>query len=200
MTGIIILAAGSSSGLGTPKQNLVYKGKTLLQRAIDTAMASVCEPVIVVLGANSEVIRPAIENNDVIIVQNDEWKEGMSSSIRTGIMELQRISPDIKSVILMLCDQPFIDTYLLNMLIVSKSKHGIIVSAFNDTIGPPVLFDAVYFHDLLSLKGAEGAKTVVQKYPTWVTEIPFPQGGIDIDTMEDFEEIVAPEISKKRDY
>jgi len=189
MTGIIILAAGSSSRLGSPKQNLVYKGKTLLQRAVDTALASICEPVIVVLGANSEAIRPAIENSGVTIIQNDNWKEGMASSIRAGIGQLQNVSPDIKSVILMLCDQPFIDTYLLNMLIMAKSKHGIITSAYNETVGPPVLFDAIYFNDLLSLKGVEGAKLVIQKYPDMVTEIPFPPGSIDIDTVEDYEKL-----------
>jgi len=189
MTGIIILAAGSSSRLGQPKQNLVYKDKTLLQRAVDTAMASVCDPVIVVLGANSEAIQPTIEQTGVTIAKNNEWSEGMASSIRAGIRELINIRPDVQSVILMLCDQPFVDTYLLNLLILAKSKHGITASFYNDTIGAPVLFDAIYFDELLQLKGAEGAKQLIQKYPDKVTEIPFPAGGIDIDTIEDFEKL-----------
>jgi molybdenum cofactor cytidylyltransferase len=190
MTGIIILAAGSSSRLGKPKQNLVYKGKTLLQRAIETALASICDPVIVVLGANAVVIRPSVENYKVTIVKNPEWHEGMASSIRIGIKELLKLKPDIQSVILMLCDQPFVDTYVLNHLILAKSKEGITVCSYNDTVGPPVLFDAIYFDDLLMLKGAEGAKKVIQKYPDKVVEILFPQGSVDIDTLEDYEGLI----------
>jgi len=99
MTGIIILAAGSSSRLGQAKQNLVLKGKTLLQRAIETAVASVCEPVIVVLGANVEIIEPTIKNYDINIIQNPGWSEGMSSSIRAGISALLKIEPKIQSAI-----------------------------------------------------------------------------------------------------
>ena len=189
MTGIIILAAGSSSRLGKPKQNLVFKGKTLLQRAIETAVASVCEPVIVILGGNAEIIEPTIKNYDVHIIHNPDWEEGMSSSIRAGISELLKLAPDVQSVILMLCDQPHTDTYLLNHLVMANGKQGITVCAYNNTIGPPVLFDAVYFKELLMLKGAEGAKKVIHKYPDKVGEILFPHGSIDIDTIEDFEKL-----------
>jgi len=61
MTGIIILAAGASNRFGSPKQNQIYQGKTLLQRAIQTALTCLhCEKVIVVLGANEQLIRPNI--------------------------------------------------------------------------------------------------------------------------------------------
>jgi molybdenum cofactor cytidylyltransferase len=189
MTGLIILAAGSSSRLGSPKQNLNYKGKTLLQTAIETALASVCKPVIVVLGANADVIRPTIESSNITIVQNPDWEEGMASSIRSGITELKNIAPDAESVILMLCDQPFVDTYLLNMLIIVKSKAGIAVCSYNETVGPPVLFDAIYFEELLLLKGNEGAKKLIEKHAHTVTEIPFRQGSVDIDTVDDYEKI-----------
>ncbi|WP_295669863.1 nucleotidyltransferase family protein [uncultured Mucilaginibacter sp.] len=189
MTGIIILAAGSSSRLGKPKQNLIFKGKTLLQRAIETAIASVCEPVVVVLGGNAEAIEPTIKNYDINIIHNPEWNEGMSSSIRTGLSGLLKIEPNIQSVILMLCDQPFTDTYLLNHLIMANGEQGITACSYNNTTGPPVLFDVVYFKDLLSLKGTEGAKKVIHKYPDKVIEILFPHGSVDIDTIEDFEKL-----------
>lgn len=189
MTGIIILAAGSSSRLGKPKQNLVFKGKTLLQRAIETAIASVCEPIVVVLGGNAEVIEPTIKNYAINIIHNPDWNEGMSSSVRSGISALLNIEPNIQSAILMLSDQPFTDTYLLNHLIMANGKQGITVCGYNETIGPPVLFDAAYFNDLLSLKGHEGAKKVIHKYPNKVIEILFPHGNIDIDTIEDFEKL-----------
>jgi len=71
MTGLIILAAGASSRLGTPKQNLIYQGQTLLQRAIHTALTSACcEKIVVVLGANEGVIRPNISDHQVHITYN----------------------------------------------------------------------------------------------------------------------------------
>ena len=191
MTGIIILAAGSSSRLGQPKQNLVYKGKTLLQRTIETAMASICETVVVVLGANAEVIKPTIANYSVEIIENTDWTEGMASSIRTGLKRVLQISPGEQSVILMLCDQPHVDTYLINMLVVAKTKEGICASGYNDTIGPPVLFDAIYFGELLVLTGADGAKKVMQKHANQVKEIPFALGDVDIDTIRDYERLTV---------
>ncbi len=191
MTGIIILAAGSSSRLGQPKQNLVYKGKTLLQRAVETALASICETVVVVLGANTEVIKPTIANYGVEIVENSDWSEGMASSIRTGVKKVLQISPDVQSIILMLCDQPHVDTYLINLLVAAKAHLGICASSYHDTIGPPVLFDSIYFEDLLALEGTEGAKKVMYKYQEKVKEIPFAQGRIDIDTITDYERLAG---------
>jgi molybdenum cofactor cytidylyltransferase len=189
MTGTLILAAGSSSRLGKPKQNLIFKNQTLLQRAVDTALGAGCGPIIVVLGANSEMVRPTIEDKSVHIIYSQNWNEGMASSIRLGIAELQIIYPKADSVILMLCDQPFVDTATLEQLVQSKSKKGIAACAYSDTIGPPVLFDKFYFDDLLRLEGQEGAKKLLLKYPNDVAVVTFPLGSIDIDTAEDFEKI-----------
>jgi len=190
MTGAIILAAGSSSRLGKPKQNLVFNGQTLLQRAIEAALSSVCRPVIVVLGSNVESIRPSIESYPIQIVYNPDWNAGMASSIRAGLMRFQEVQPAADSVILMLCDQPFVDAALLAQLVQSKSKNGIAACAYSDTIGPPVLFDKYYFNELLSLKGQEGAKKLLMKYSNAVTSVPFLLGYIDIDTVDDFEKLL----------
>jgi molybdenum cofactor cytidylyltransferase len=189
MTGLVILAAGASTRLGKPKQNLVYQNKTLLQQAIETALASLCRPVIVILGANAEVIRPTLENLPVHIFYNKDWQEGMSSSIRLGIAEMQKFEPAITSIVLMLCDQPFIGASLIDELFHAKEKKGIIACTYNNTIGTPVLFDANYFDELSLLSGAEGAKKLLLKYPGNVHPIPFPLGSVDIDTMEDFEKV-----------
>ncbi|HEY2582613.1 MAG TPA: nucleotidyltransferase family protein [Mucilaginibacter sp.] len=191
MTGIIILAAGSSSRLGKPKQNLIYRGQTLLQRAIETAVNSVCKPVFVVLGANESIIKPTITDMPVNIIYNPDWQEGMASSIRLGIKQIQKSEPDVTSVILMLCDQPFVDINILDSLIETKTnnKAGIVGCAYNNTIGAPVLFDASYFDDLLSLKGQEGAKKLLSKYQDKIVPVPFPLGCIDIDTVEDYEKV-----------
>ena len=189
MTTIIILAAGSSSRLGTPKQNLVYQGKTLLQRAVQAGLDSTCNTVIVVLGANADSIRPTIKDSRVRIIYNQDWEEGMASSIRISISQIQLLEPKTTSVILMLCDQPFVDASLLDQLIQKKSLKGIVASSYNGITGAPVLFDAAYFDELLLLKGQEGAKKLLLKYPEDIDTVSFPLGSIDIDTIEDYEKL-----------
>src|ERR1700712_1639432 len=191
MTGIIILAAGSSSRLGKPKQNLIYKGKTLLQHAITVAIGSGCQPVFLVLGANSGYVLPHVGEAGVAIVHNKHWEQGMSTSIHLGITELQK-TPGVDSAIIMLCDQPFADAALINTMLQkhSLSRKGIIACAYNNTLGVPVLFDAKYFSDLLNLKGHEGAKKLLTAYADDIAQVDFAQGAVDIDTMEDYEGLV----------
>ncbi len=191
MTGIIILAAGSSSRLGTPKQNLVFQGQTLLKRAIQNALNSACESVIVVLGANAEAVQTTLADQPVPVIYNPDWQEGMASSIRIGITELKKMAPNTTSAILMLCDQPFADAAIINQLIQKKSSNpkGIIASAYDGTIGSPALFHQSFFHELLQLTGNEGAKKLLLKYADDVITVPFLLGAIDIDTVGDYERL-----------
>jgi len=190
MTGAIILAAGSSSRLGKPKQNLVFQGSTLLQRAIKFALAADTDEVVVILGANSEVIKPNLTDKNIRIIQNNDWQEGMASSIRVGLAALLKINPQLRHVILMLCDQPFADTSIINQLIKAASTgKTIVASAYNGTLGPPALFNKIHFEELLVLQGNEGAKKLLVKYEQEVHKVPFPLGMIDIDTIGDFERL-----------
>lgn len=190
MTGLIILAAGSSSRLGKPKQNLVFQGNTLLQRTVKSALAADCQQVLVILGANSAVIEPTIKNEPILITHNPDWEEGMASSIRYGLIALLKNHPNMQAVILMLCDQPFADTSIINQLIqaAANNKH-LVASAYNGTIGPPALFNKTHFNELLTLKGNEGAKKLLLKYADEVHTVPFPLGMIDIDTIGDYERL-----------
>lgn len=189
MTGVIILAAGSSSRLGVAKQTLTYNGQTLLQRAIQAAVESDCDCVAVVLGANAEVIQDTITNKPDHIFFNKDWENGMASSIQCGLTEIQKISPNLSSVVLMLCDQPYVDASIINQLLQKASSNKIIASAYNGTIGAPALFDNTFFPTLLSLTGQEGAKKILTDNQDAVIAVPFPLGAIDIDTAEDYDNL-----------
>src|SRR5690606_21409498 len=103
-----ILAAGSSSRLGSVKQLLEIQSKTLIERSINIAQKIAENRTVVVLGANAELIQKSIKSKIPSIAINTEWMDGMGSSIATGIRFLiERES--INQVILMLCDQPFVD-------------------------------------------------------------------------------------------
>jgi molybdenum cofactor cytidylyltransferase len=188
-TGIIILAAGSISQSDSPKQNLIYHGQTLLQRAIETALSTVSQTLMVILGVDAEVIIPTINNLDIYVVQNDARTEDIASSIKSGIIKIKEIKPEISSAILMGYDQPFIDTHILNMLILAKTKSGIAACNYNNAIGLPALFDKVYFDELLALKGDEDIKKLLTKYVDTATIIPFEQGAFYIESPKGLEHL-----------
>lgn len=192
-TGIIILAAGSSSRLGRPKQLLDYKGKTLLQTVINEALETSCRPVIVVLGANAKEIASQHQNDQVNFVINESWENGMASSIAVGLSSMVDNNTEVENIIISVSDQVFIKMSNFNHLIEKQKETGknIVASTYAETIGTPVLFYKHYFDALLSLKGAEGAKKILKQYPQDVETVVFEQGEIDIDTEIDYNNLIS---------
>ncbi|MEL7313440.1 MAG: nucleotidyltransferase family protein [Cyanobacteria bacterium J06559_3] len=184
----IVLAAGASTRMGTPKQLLPYQGRSLLRRIVETAIAADCSPVVVVLGANCDLISLEINNLPIQVVENHEWQTGMGSSIRYGIQALISTFNSIKAAVLLLCDQPFVSTETINQLkVIYHSTHEpIVASAYQNTVGVPALFDSKLFSELIGLTQIEGAKKVIQRHINSVAEVRFPQGAIDIDTPDDY--------------
>ncbi len=185
---IIILAAGSSSRLGRPKQLLKFDGSTLLQRSI-TAALNVSQNVIVVLGANENLILPTISNFPIEIILNENWATGMSSSIRTGMSVLEKEKHD--AVLIMLCDQPFVDASLLEKMvsIFGKNEQSILACEYEGKVGVPAIFDASFFQKLKTLEGQKGAKALIINNLEKTKRVVFEKGKIDIDTEEDWENL-----------
>ena len=198
--GLIILAAGASTRMGTPKQLLAYRGCSFIRHMAEVAIcasqqrfaiASVCQPIAVVLGANAEQIKPEISQLPVQIVENQQWAEGMSSSIRVGLEALLGVNQNLDAVAIALCDQPFVSSQTLNQLIEAYHLTGkpIIASEYAGTLGVPVLFSRPLFSELMALKSNEGAKQIIKKHIHEVFSVPFPDGAIDIDTPNDYEKL-----------
>ncbi|MCE6989905.1 NTP transferase domain-containing protein [Dyadobacter sp. CY323] len=189
---IVILAAGNSSRLGEPKQLLKYQNKTLIRHITETALASGFSEVIIVTGSNSERIENELNGLKCHFTYNANWAEGMGSSIAQGIHGLQSMNILSAGVILAVSDQPFVDISLFQSLIDQKTRTnaGIVASSYAGTLGTPVLFSEKYFTDLLKLSGAEGAKKLLSKFSNEVTSCPFPLGNIDIDTKEDYKNLL----------
>lgn len=185
-TAIILLAAGSSSRLGSPKQLIEFQGKKLIQKAIDEAKKSKADSLVVVLGWNPELIKTGFDSSQTSFVINESWEDGMSTSMQAGLrFLLEKEQPD--QVILMLVDQPFVDASILNQLISLKEKSGkgIVACSYSYTLGVPAIFDRAYFDEMLNLKGSEGAKKVIMKNRAEVFAVDFPLGAVDLDTEED---------------
>jgi molybdenum cofactor cytidylyltransferase len=203
--GIIILAAGSSTRLGEPKQLLSYQHKSLLARTIEAAKNAGDAKVVVILGDKHTAIAEDIEPLGVDVIYNAAWEEGMSSSVRVGLSALLKgqtgaghaaaddVAAQLEGVILTVCDQPFLTSAVLQALLDEAKLSGksIVASAYKDTLGTPVFFGRQYFEDLLALKGAQGARMLLKKYEAELASVPFDKGEIDIDTPEDYQKLIT---------
>jgi molybdenum cofactor cytidylyltransferase len=189
--GIVILAAGASTRLGKPKQLLQYRGKTLLTHAINEAVNSNADAVVVILGKDASLFTKEIDERKVRVAINSSWEEGMASSVRLGLDTLFNDKPYIDAVIFMVCDQPHVLSSILNELIITQQKttKQIVTCNYGDSIGPPALFHKKYFKELMMLSGDTGARMIIQQNMNDMTTILFPEGEIDIDTEEDYENL-----------
>ncbi len=176
--------------MGRPKQLLPYDGRTFLRNAAEIAVASVCRPIFVILGAYADQLRSEIGGLPVRPVVNERWAEGLGSSIRAGLGALERCDREhpVEALVLMLCDQPFVTAAVINDLVTAyrSSGKGIIASEYGGTVGVPALFGREYFAELGALNGRAGAKQIIAAHASEVVRVPFPQGTIDIDTPEDY--------------
>jgi molybdenum cofactor cytidylyltransferase len=189
-TPIVLLAAGSSSRLGSPKQLLPLNNNTLLEHSLGVALEVSPVNTFLVLGAAVQSILPLVQNAGAHIVNNPEWPEGIASSIRAGLKAVLLHGPALQ-VILMVCDQPFLNSAHLNKLsaLAGTTTKGIIASEYKLAAGTPVLFKREYFDDLLNLHGDNGAKKLFNKYASELLTVPFINGEIDIDTVGDYKKL-----------
>ncbi len=184
---VVVLAAGASRRLGRPKQRLPYKGQTLLRYVVGQALAAGVGPVVVVLGAGAPKIAPDLAGLPVQVVVNRRWREGMASSIRTGVRAVMRSFPQAAALILMLADQPLISSSLLRRL-AEAFRQGRPVAACRyqgETVGPPAMFARPLWPKLLALRGDVGAQSIIVVHQPLL--LPFPQGAVDIDTEADWQ-------------
>ena len=188
---IIILAAGASTRMGTPKQLLPYRGYTLLHHTLESAVASVCNPVVVVLGANAQRIAAEVNLSSVMVVENPDWHLGMGSSIGRGMIAIANCSETIDAAVITVCDQPFLSAEIINHLVAAyhATKKPIVACQYADTLGVPVLFKHTFFSELATLTETVGAKKIIHKYDQQIFKIPFSLGVIDIDTPMDYQQL-----------
>jgi molybdenum cofactor cytidylyltransferase len=174
----VVLAAGASKRLGELKQLARLGGETLLERSVRVAREAGCSPVVVVLGAAHEQVMAGCSLGDVVIVINDQWQEGMGSSVRLGIHAVRNVAADAEGVVVMTCDQPAVTVDHLQRLMMSREAKA---SRYAERNGVPAFFPKRYFDELTSLAGDAGARELLQSAPS--EEL--PAGNLDVDTADD---------------
>ena len=177
---VIVVAAGGSARLGTPKQLLPYQGSTLLRHAAEQALAAGTGPVIVVLGAEREKSALTLAGLDVTIIENEAWQEGMAGSIRAGLQAAQKLGVD--GCVIATCDQYAVGAVHLRQLVDAgaRSAAGIAASSYAGTVGVPSYFSKAHFTRLQALTGDQGAKRLIQA-TEGVAIIRFDEAGQDVD-------------------
>ena len=183
--GLLLLAAGSSSRLARPKQLLPYQGQTLLRHAAEVAAASPCRPLVLVTGALHDELLPEVEGLPFHVVRNETWADGMGGSIAAGLqaLEADHESPPVEAVVVILCDQPLLTEDIIGQFIVQFQATGqpVVAATYAGTQGVPALFSRAVFPQLLALRGASGARELLQQYQHLPT-VDFPGGATDVDT------------------
>lgn len=188
----VVLAAGGSSRMGRPKQLLVVQGRSLIRNAVESAIAGGCDPVIVVVGANAERVGREIQELRARVVVNSQWGDGLASSIRRGMSELEGLAEEVEAVVLMGSDQPLISSAVVRRLLSAyreREDNTLAMAAcdYADTLGSPALFGKECFDRLGRLAGDRGAQVLLRDEPDRVIRVPWPDGALDVDRPEDLQ-------------
>jgi len=191
--GAVILAAGASTRMGRPKQMLPVDGQPLLRRTAAAVLASGAEPIVVVLGAEAKSVRPALRGLAVQVVTNRRWREGLASSIRTGLRALCTAKRRLEAVTLILCDQPNLSADAIGRLVRHHRKHGssIVAAHYDGHPGAPALFARRHFAELLALRGPHGARPLFTRHAEQLGAVALPELAVDLDKPSDYRRFVA---------
>jgi molybdenum cofactor cytidylyltransferase len=187
MVSAILLAAGESRRMGRPKLLLAFGDSTILGKTIDNLLRSRVEEVIVVLGAEADAMKQVIADRPVKVVVNPDYHEGMSTSLRAG---LKQVDTKAQRVMVALADQPLIEKDTYNTLIEESlcCHKGIIVPAYQKRRGNPAVFSIEYKRELLGLEGDVGGREILKRHPDDTLEVAVdsPSVTMGIDTLDDY--------------
>ncbi len=174
----LVMAAGASSRLGSPKQLVRLGAETLLERAVRVAREAGCSPVVVVLGASAAVIQAQCSLGDARVVVNQDWDSGMGGSIGVGVGALN----DVDGCVVMTCDMPAVTVSHLQVLM---STGEMVASSYAGRRGVPAYFPAGVFGELMELRGDVGARGLLQGARC----VELVGGDLDVDTVGDLDRV-----------
>ncbi len=184
----IVLAAGKGSRMGRTKQLLPFRGQTILECVVDSALASSLQRVIVVLGYQADELEQLLIGRDVTVVHNPLYDKGQSSSLKAG---LQEVTVEDDAVLFLLGDQPLVTAETINRILAAyetSPTSAIVLPVFEGKRGNPVLFSRETFPRLETLKDDCGARSLFEEYSGQILTVPVEDPSIhsDIDTEEDY--------------
>ncbi|WP_298766751.1 nucleotidyltransferase family protein [uncultured Polaribacter sp.] len=183
---VLVLAGGQSSRMKSPKQLVKIGNNFLLETVLNKAKTINKNHVYCVLGANASLIRREISSANVNFIYNKNYKNGLSSSIASGVTFIKSKNENYSSVLVLLADQPAISKdYLFNLIALhTKNNSKIVASKYPNKKGVPAIFPKTYFHKLSMLKDDFGAKEIIKNNPEVISPLS-TTNFMDIDTPKD---------------
>ncbi|MEM4198799.1 MAG: nucleotidyltransferase family protein [Nitrososphaerota archaeon] len=184
MFSAIVLAAGGSRRMGSNKLLKPLWGRPLISWSVESALASGCDEVIVVLGYEAELVGKALPSN-VRRVFNEDWTAGISSSIRRGI---EAVAPGSEAAVIMVADQPLVYPAIPTLLasLVLQGGYTLACASLEGDPRNPAAFHKTLFNELLGLEGDKGAKQVITRHLSEAAFLEVPREAlIDVDRPED---------------
>lgn len=187
----VVLAAGSSTRLGQPKQLAPIAGRPALAYTLDALRASRITRIVLVLGHAADEIAAALDLSGITIVRNEKYAEGQSTSVIAGVKAL---GDDVAAALMVVGDQPLLAPTVVDAIVRAFAETGgpFIVPVYDGEWGNPVLLARATWPLLDHLKGDTGARPILRKHMDMVLELPVPGSLLDdIDTPEDYARIRA---------
>jgi nicotine blue oxidoreductase len=182
----VLLAAGSGSRFGGGKLLAPYRGRPLIESSLANLTEAPVGETLVVVGDDAERLLPVVEPYGVRVVENPEWEEGQSTSVRAGLLAL---GPEVGAAVVLLADQPLVGPEAVGRLVAAfEAGAGVAVATYGGERRNPVLFSREVWPLLLrELTGDEGARNVLRRHPDLVREVPCDDVGdpADVDTPQD---------------
>lgn len=190
----VVLAAGTGSRMGRAKQLLPFRGQTILECVVDTALASSLQRIVVVIGYEGDTIAQLLSGRDVTLVHNLAFGQGQGSSVQAGLQALRK---EDEAVLFLLGDQPLIRADLIDQLLLAyaATPSPIVLPVFRGKRGNPVLFSRETFSRMAQLDADCGARPLIAAYGERVlkVEVSDPNIHFDIDTEEDYRRLLRLE-------
>lgn len=191
MISAIVPAAGMSTRMGSQNKLLLsYRGKSLIEHAVDALLASDVSEIIVVIGFEAENVEAKLAGRSVKFIVNPGYQEGMSTSIKAGV---QAVSPEAKAIMIYLADQPLLTCADINQIAAAfrtakAEGKNIVVPFHKGQRGNPVIMDATFKEAITEVSGDVGCRKVIKTNPdqVFVLEMETDHVVRDVDTMEEF--------------
>ena len=185
----LLLAAGESKRMGTPKQLLPFGLTTVIETALEHILASAADRTLVVLGAVHDRLEPLLKRFPVSLTVNPDFREGMLSSVRWGIRHLP---PEARAALIFLGDQPWITPETIDRVIhaFKTTGRGLVLPVHGKAGGHPLLIDLKYREEIESLNSAIGLRELLSRHFEDVCRLESGDAGIlrDMDTPLEYEE------------
>jgi len=187
----VVLAAGLSTRMGRNKMLLRIGSRSLVRRAVETALSARLDPVLVVVGHERERVEAELHGLSCTAVHNTEYAAGMNTSLRAGVRAL---AEDVEGAVVLLGDMPLVDATMVRTLVDSflREQPPLLISTYDGVVAPPILYGRALFEELRALDAEACGKSVVRRHRAEAAELRWPKEALsDLDAPEDLERVRA---------